>query len=120
MKIPGSDAIWTLGKLSLLPIMIMRRSSVSSMQKPMRDNIETVLKFLHSKGPGQPTTSAEPPAKKTKQEEAKKKDESVAKKQKKCSFCLAKRDRKTKFTCSMCHHYICQEHAVLLCKICTH
>ncbi|GFO02462.1 hypothetical protein PoB_002896700 [Plakobranchus ocellatus] len=40
-----------IGK-ALAHVQIMKRSSVLSLQKPARDNIETVLKFLHSGVPG--------------------------------------------------------------------
>ena len=40
------------------------------------------------------------------------------KKQKRCGFCPANKDRKTKTICSRWSKFVCGEHTVVICKQC--
>ncbi|GFO49695.1 PiggyBac transposable element-derived protein 4 [Plakobranchus ocellatus] len=74
---------------------IQRRATMSCHHEPVRQNIACVLKSL---SPAEPATQG-PPAKCAKRDKP-------ATKQKRCSFCPAKKDRKTKTTCSTCDRHI--------------
>ncbi|GFN86918.1 PiggyBac transposable element-derived protein 4 [Plakobranchus ocellatus] len=86
---------------------IQRRATMSCHHEPVRQNIACVLKSL---SPAEPATQG-PPAKCAKRDKP-------ATKQRRCSFCPAKKDRKTKTTCSTCDRHIYQEHAVTRCQNC--
>ena len=77
---------------------------IPTLKEPVRQNISTVLKTL------MPAETSAP--KRTK------KDDTAPKRQKRCHFCPAKHDCKTKSICNGCHHHICQEHSRLSCLHC--
>ncbi|GFO38315.1 PiggyBac transposable element-derived protein 4-like protein [Plakobranchus ocellatus] len=89
---------------------IVRRSTVPTLQKEVKDNISVVIKSIK---PVSEQMAAKPP-KRARVEES----TPSAKKQKRCALCPAKRDRKTKSTCFSCDCHICQEHSVLFCQNC--
>ncbi|GFN87506.1 PiggyBac transposable element-derived protein 4 [Plakobranchus ocellatus] len=89
---------------------IVRRSSVPTLQKEVKVNISVVIKSIK---PVSEQMAAKPPKRARVEESA-----PSAKKQKRCALCPAKRDRKTKSTCSSCDCHICQEHTVLFCQNC--
>ena len=95
----------------LVVAQIERRATFPSHHEIIRQNIGCVLKSLCPEpqpGPQQP------PAKAAKTDRS-------AKKQKRCSYCPAKKDRKTKTVCNTCtcERHICQDHAVFLCQNCS-
>ncbi|GFO17729.1 PiggyBac transposable element-derived protein 4 [Plakobranchus ocellatus] len=78
---------------------IQQRAAVPRLQESVKLNITTVLKALLPAAKPIP----QPPLAKVAQQ---------AVKQKRCTYCPAKKDRKTKTVCNNCQRHICQEHSL--------
>ena len=84
---------------SLVMAQVELRATFPSHHEIIRQNIACVLTSLC---PEPQLAPQQPPAKAAKTDRS-------AKKQKRCSYCHAKKDRKTKTVCNTCERHICQD-----------
>lgn len=96
---------------------IQRRTAVPTLNLPIKQNMDSVLKTLLPTASMPAATST--PTNKRKRSKPEAASQSEPKKQKRCSLCPAKRDRKTKTCCPKCDRHICKDHTVVMCTNCS-
>lgn len=96
---------------------VQRRASIPTLNLPIKQNIDTVLKSLLPTPPQAASTSTPQNQRKRPKPHATAQPE--PKKQKRCSLCPGKTDRKTKTCCQKCYRHICKDHTVVMCLHCS-
>ena len=103
-----------IAKQLVLPQIQRRQDSASTLHETVKNNISAVLKVLMP----EPPITTEKRGKASKRKSVDNDGDGPPKKQKRCGFCPANKDRKTKTICSRCSKFVCGEHTVVICKQC--